>query len=158
MTVPMNRLTFTVLGKVEPQGSIRAFPLKAKPGAVDQRPKIRLTSTNAKVKPWRQQIGWTALEARQKAGWDLLGKEIPVRFDCVFYLEKPKSTKRKRTWPLVKPDYDKLARAATDALTGVLWLDDCQICQATIQKRYGSPNRAEFTVRTLSPDTTGGVL
>ena len=152
----MNQVFFIVLGKVEPQGSIRAFPLPAKPGAVDQRPKIRLTSTNAKVKPWRQQIGWTAVVAAREAGFELQPQEVPIRIDFIFYLDRPKSTKKSRTWPTVKPDYDKLARAATDALTGILWVDDCQICQSTIQKRYGSPARAEFTVRTLPPDMNGG--
>jgi Holliday junction resolvase RusA-like endonuclease len=152
----VNQVTFTVLGKVEPQGSIRAFALPAKAGSPVQKPHIRLTSTNAKVKPWRQQIGWTALEAAQQQGWVLMAREVPIRIDFTFYIEKPPSIKKGRTWPTVKPDYDKLARAATDALTGVLWTDDAQVVQATIQKKYGRPSRAEFTVRTLPPDTSGG--
>jgi Holliday junction resolvase RusA-like endonuclease len=149
----MPEVNFTVLGKVEPQGSIRAFVIQADPKAGRSRASARLTSTNPKMKPWRQQIGWTALAARNEAGWRLQPKEVPFRLDATFYIERPKSITKSRTWPTVKPDYDKLTRAATDALTGVLWTDDAQVVQATIQKRYGSPARAVFTVRTLPPAT-----
>lgn len=43
----------------------------------------------------------------------------------------------------------KLARAAEDALTGILWRDDAQICDEVIRKRYGEPARVEIEVRTL---------
>ncbi len=153
----MQKISFIVLGKVQPQGSVRAFLMKSKPGSpVPMR--ASLTSDNSKVMPWRQQIGWTALEARNKCGWELMPSGVALRLDCAFYLQRPKSAKKDRTWPTVKPDYDKLARAATDALTGVLWADDCQVCQSTIQKKYGSPARAEFTVRVLPPDTQEGTL
>ena len=80
----------------------------------------------------------------------MVPQEVPLRVDFTFYLDRPKSTHKSRTWPTVKPDYDKLARAATDALTGVLYADDAQICQSTIQKKYGSPARAELVVRVLA--------
>ena len=37
---------------------------------------------------------------------------------------------------LKKPDFDNLAKAATDAWNGILWVDDSQVVEALIQKRY----------------------
>lgn len=39
--------------------------------------------------------------------------------------------------PVERPDALKLCRAAEDALTGVLWLDDSQIVDERISKAYG---------------------
>ena len=35
-----------------------------------------------------------------------------------------------------KPDADKVARAALDALTGVVWIDDSQVVRLVVEKRY----------------------
>lgn len=39
--------------------------------------------------------------------------------------------------PVARPDVLKLARAAEDALTGVLWLDDSQIVDEHLSKAFG---------------------
>jgi len=39
--------------------------------------------------------------------------------------------------PDKKPDLLKMARAVEDALTGIVWKDDAQICDERITKRYG---------------------
>jgi len=71
----------------------------------------------------------------------------PVRLDMEFLLRRPKSHYRSGkhaaelkpdapTWHFSKPDRDKLERAIMDALTGILFTDDAQVCDGPIAKRY----------------------
>jgi Holliday junction resolvase RusA-like endonuclease len=48
---------------------------------------------------------------------------------------------------VTRPDVLKLARAAEDALTGIVWRDDSQIVHETLAKVYGEPERLEVAVR-----------
>lgn len=61
-----------------------------------------------------------------------------VFLDLTFFLPKPKTVKR--LLPFVKPDSDKLTRAVFDALTGVVYVDDCQVTDYIVRKRYGDIN------------------
>jgi len=38
--------------------------------------------------------------------------------------------------PTKKPDWDNVAKAITDALNGIVYVDDCQIVDAHVTKRY----------------------
>ncbi len=40
-----------------------------------------------------------------------------------------------RIAPTAKPDSDKLARSACDAMTGILWNDDSQVVSVCAEKR-----------------------
>lgn len=72
---------------------------------------------------------------------DAVPLEGPLSLEAVFWLPKPASApKRKRTWPIKKPDWDKLARGF-DALTGVVWRDDAQVIRAVIEKRWAEENQ-----------------
>jgi crossover junction endodeoxyribonuclease RusA len=44
------------------------------------------------------------------------------------------------TFPTVKPDLTKLERSTEDALTGILWHDDCQVCKKETCKIYVTRN------------------
>jgi Holliday junction resolvase RusA-like endonuclease len=48
----------------------------------------------------------------------------------------------------------KLARAAEDALTQVIWRDDSQIVSEVLLKVYAdsNPARLEVTIRPMNPD------
>lgn len=48
------------------------------------------------------------------------------------------------------PDLDQLVKQAQDALTGIVYWDDNQVCgYPNSAKRYGSPERTEITVEVL---------
>jgi len=50
------------------------------------------------------------------------------------------------------PDVDNLEKSAFDALNGLLWIDDGQICEATIRKFYASGDEqphVEIVVREI---------
>ena len=131
-------ITFTVLGRPETQGSVKAFMIAGKP---------RLTSDNKKMKPWRQQVGWSALEAR--GGAEMAMRGVPIVLGVTFYLARPKSLPKRELWPTRKPDTDKLVRAILDSLTGVLYEDDSAVVEICARKVYGLPERAEITVEAL---------
>lgn len=49
-----------------------------------------------------------------------------------FFLQKPKKTKYQ--FPL--KDIDNLAKSLFDALNGIAWVDDAQICACDLTKMY----------------------
>lgn len=132
-------IAFTVFGTPTPQGSMKAF---FKSGM--KRPIV--TADNAKTKPWKQQISATALALSVKCQ----PREIAIAMTLDFYFTKPASVSKRRAYPTVKPDVDKLVRAILDALTGVLYADDAQVVRFDgIGKHYGAPDRCEIQVRVL---------
>ncbi|MCF8012478.1 MAG: RusA family crossover junction endodeoxyribonuclease [Clostridiales bacterium] len=75
-----------------------------------------------------------------KFAWAISGEEKrdgAIHADIVFYLLKPKSTKR--TQPTVRPDIDNYVKAVLDVLNGLAYDDDSQIVSLHAQKRYGEP-------------------
>jgi Holliday junction resolvase RusA-like endonuclease len=118
-------------------------------------PNGRVTMTDMKgdkLKLWRHAIND---EARKHAGDTII--EGPVVMSVHFKLLKPKSApKKKRTWPIGKlsGDLDKLARAVGDALTGVLFVDDCQVVQWLVSKDYGDTPGAMITVIEMATDVS----
>jgi Holliday junction resolvase RusA-like endonuclease len=93
------------------------------------------------LKPWRKMLQTAMSRAMLQyadappVGWPLLG---PLAVELCFTMRKPVSApKTRRTWPIVYPDVDKLARAVLDAatLTG-LWHDDAQVVDLHAWKVY----------------------
>ena len=137
-------ITFTVLGTPKPQGSMRAI--------TGRNGKAFLKSDNEAMRPWRQEVGWTALRARSEAGYNdvFAGRHVPVRVRYVFTFRPPGTMPKGRVLPAVKPDMDKLCRAIGDALKGVLYEDDGQIVESSERKVYGPVAMAEITVEILA--------
>lgn len=46
-----------------------------------------------------------------------------------------------------KPDLDNLCKMVMDALNGVAWLDDSQVCLLSAEKRYGSEPKTVIELR-----------
>lgn len=134
----MPELRFTVLGKPQPQGSMKAFVVAGK---------ARLTSDNAKLRSWRQDVGLAALHARPDGGL-FAERHVPVSVHYLFVMAPPAKLPKGRTEPVVKPDASKLIRAAEDAMTGIIYHDDAQITLTTARKVYGLPARTVVVVRT----------
>lgn len=78
---------------------------------------------------WRQAIGWAARSCHRGAAWP-----SAVALELTFVLHRPQ--RPKASVPIVRPDWDKLARAVCDALTGVVYVDDSQVVEASVVKRY----------------------
>lgn len=125
---------FFVPGIPAPKGSARAFFVKNLNRAV-------ITNANAKTKPWEQAIRAEAHAAEGIAG--CAPHTAAVRVTATFYFPRPKghfgakglkpAAPRENT---KKPDLDKLARALLDALTGIAFVDDSQVIDLRVEKRY----------------------
>lgn len=77
-------------------------------------------------------------EARKHITEQLLG---PIQLHVKFMLPRPmRLIWKTRPMPLVrhitKPDADNLVKALKDALTGIAWRDDCQVCELHVEKWY----------------------
>jgi crossover junction endodeoxyribonuclease RusA len=136
------RIGFVVFGTPQPQGSARAFLSK------DGRRPI-ITSDNARLKPWRQELAWVAVDAMQKGQQQKAPRGVPISVRLAFYFEKPKSARKSAHWKITKPDLDKLLRAVLDALTGIAYEDDSQVCECQLGKAFGAPARVEVLISTV---------
>lgn len=139
-----------IAGDPTPQGSKRIVPTKAGP---------RMIETNdAQKRTWREDVR-AAVRAHRHETFDTDDVEAmvtwfgePVELDVTFWLHRPASVSAKRRpYPSVKPDLDKLARGLLDPLVqmGVL-TDDATVVDLTVRKRYaapGEPTGASIEIR-----------
>lgn len=112
-------MTIIVYGTPAPQGSKRFIGVAKKTG------RGVMIESSKKVKPWREDVRNEALRVRAGAA----PLDLAVRVRMVFTLPKPSSAPKKRkTFPMRKPDLSKLARSTEDALVeaGIL-ADDARI-------------------------------
>jgi crossover junction endodeoxyribonuclease RusA len=135
--------SFTIFGVAQPQGSTRAFMPRGWTRPV-------ITTDNAKVKPWRQELAQTAMVVMHESGAKLAARGVPISIALTFYFDKPKSEKKFAVHKVTKPDLDKLLRAVLDGLTGIAYEDDSQVCECLVAKIFGSPARLEVQVGTIA--------
>lgn len=144
---------FLVRGVPAPQGSKRAITNRYTGRAA-------LVESSKRVKPWRADI---REEAEKACPEPFTG---PVSVSLSFVMPRPKGhygTGRNASilkesaprWPVGKPDLDKLARAALDAMKGIAYLDDSQIVQLTVYKRYPGPGDGPLVHGGLSVSVDG---
>lgn len=120
----MKEFSFFAAGIPQPQGSARAFVNPRTGRAI-------VTTANPKMKPWREIIGAEARRVINTSGVDAVDVRIK------FVMPRPKSSSpKRRPYPIVKPDIDKLTRACLDALTGIAYNDDSQVVKIEVQKVY----------------------
>jgi Holliday junction resolvase RusA-like endonuclease len=138
----MSQISFTAFATPQPQGSVKAFMIGGKP---------RLTTDNSKLKPFRSEVTRCAMMAMRDASYELpmAGKHVPVEINADFFFAKPESIGKKRLYPSVKPDVDKICRSLLDSMTGVAFHDDAQVIAINARKHYGMPERVEVTVTTI---------
>lgn len=140
-------VSFVVFGTPEPKGSTKAFVRKM--GNVHR---AIVTSDNPNLKRWEQLVRFEAQTAMRKYGYDTSPFfDGPVAIRMRFGLIRPPSvSEKKRPHPTVKPDLDKLCRAAIDPLIGVLFRDDAQVCKLLDPEKFyvpeGRPAFAEIAV------------
>lgn len=93
-----------------------------------------MVESSKKVKPWRQDVKYAALEAIK--GVEGLPHDGPIRVQVTFTLAKPKSAKKGAS-ACKKPDIDKLIRSTFDAIgeAGV-WTDDSRVIGLRCFKCY----------------------
>ena len=121
-------VSFTVRGTPTPKGSTTRMPHG---GTIP----AGTPASRQRMEQWRNDIRHAAAVA--------MAERQPfdggIRLFVEFALMPPKSMpKRLVGWNphTKKPDVDKLLRAICDALTGIVWRDDSQVCIVGINKVY----------------------
>lgn len=109
----------------------------------------------AKSKNYKQLVRfWATQQLKKIEGFKPY--EAALCVEVTFYLPIPISWSKKRRLdasqgvirPTKKPDLDNLYKGVTDALNGLLWVDDDIITDAQIHKRYTAElARTEIVVR-----------
>jgi crossover junction endodeoxyribonuclease RusA len=126
-------LEFTVHGVAQQMGSKRAFVPKGWTRPI-------ITDSNRNLKTWQTLVSEAASQAIQRlpeSERTLL--EDGVRLTIAFYLPRPKTLPKRVTAHTKAPDTSKLVRSTEDALTGVVYRDDAQVCDLIAMKRYAPP-------------------
>lgn len=111
------------------------------------------THPDVKTENFETQLGWAA-RAVMKDRPLLTGPLLMTTFS---FLPIPQSWSAKKRaaairgeiYPTIRPDYDNLSKAISDALNKVVWQDDAQVVTATIHKRYSERPRTEISISPL---------
>lgn len=83
---------------------------------------------------------------------DLVEGPVAVRIFIACQIPESKSKKWKADalagliLPTTKPDKDNVIKAVFDALNGVVWKDDVQVCDLDSKKRYSAHPRVEVEI------------
>lgn len=92
--------------------------------------------------------------AFQQSGQRPFEKDAQLRAEIKAFFPIPKSTSKKKRAEMLdftirhtkKCDADNLAKAILDALNGVAYYDDAQICELFVFKYYGDNPRVELSI------------
>lgn len=138
---------FTVYGTPRPQGSTRTRTFRDARGHV----KTAITHSNREsLMQWRQDIrNAVQLHAPDLTNALLLG---PIAVRVRFAMTRPPSVPKRKLFPSIMPDLDKLLRAVGDALESVVFYNDSQIVGWEAWKVY-TEGQASATVEIWQPDT-----
>lgn len=97
----------------------------------------------------------------QNAGGAITDK--PVRVDITAFFAPPKSIRKRekaemlanRILPMKKPDVDNIAKIMLDALNKIAYVDDAQVIELSVIKRYA--DEAKVIVHIEEIDTRGDI-
>lgn len=158
-------LEVVIYGVAKTKGSTRSFVPKKKGGQPARRPDGRLlviTKNDAgpDAEIWAGSIAKACAEQMEKTGLNMT-RSGGVWIELVFYRPRNKGhfgtgknaavlKDSAPAYPDVKPDIDKLARCALDALKGIVWNDDGQVVAMPTFKTFGDPARLEMRFWQLS--------
>lgn len=98
----------------------------------------------------------TIAEAYRTQGAELIA-DAPVQVMVEVFFKIPERTSKKRTFemlrdlilPAKKPDLDNVIKAVLDALNGVAYRDDSQVCWLFARKVYGSNEGVRIAVEEM---------
>lgn len=102
-------------------------------GRVVQKGRRHIVVMYSPVTPWRRQVR-QSLQNSIQPSWPLT-EALAVSLE--FHVERPKCAPN-RPWPTVKTsgDVDNLAKAVLDAMNGLVFEDDAQVCDLRVMKIY----------------------
>ena len=132
---------FFVPGRPAPQGSKRSVGHG------------RFIEASKYLPAWRKAVTEFAIYETTMTSWDTIPG--PARLIVSFYLERPSSiSKRKRPFPIVPPDLDKLCRGVADALSDAgVWGDDSQVVELIATKHYADTSETGVMIEVTELNT-----
>lgn len=132
-------ISIYVAGEAVTQGSMRVVPV---PRAHHGPKHKMLHDRHEALLDWRKHIGWiAALDMKTQPVASL------VRVELTFTLPP---TKRRQLL-----DIDKLSRAVLDALKGIVYLDDKQVCELLAVRAHDADGDSEPGVRVVVRERVG---
>ncbi len=136
---PRQRMSFEISGfEPVPKGSMRGFVVNGRA--------ILSDSKAGELKAFARDVRLIAIREMDRLGLPCAARQ-PFEGLFVFYLPRAKGhfgaglLGSAPAFPMGKPDFDKLTRAACDAVTGIVYDDDSRIVRAVIEKRFATPKR-----------------
>ena len=124
------------------------------PGAPVAKGRGRATRTGRVFTPAKTRKAEETLSARAMAllaGVEGLPLAGPLHLEATFTSTVPASWPAKKraaaVAPTSRPDVDNLLKLATDALNGIVWVDDAQIVTVVCRKVYGDAPSTRLVVR-----------
>lgn len=109
--------------------------------------------TPAKTRSYESMLQGAAIEAMN--GHSILDGPLNVKVEAHFPVPASWSQKKRAaallgvTRPTTRPDWENIAKML-DAFNGVVWLDDKQIVEGSIVKRYSEAPRLVVTVERVA--------
>jgi crossover junction endodeoxyribonuclease RusA len=104
------------------------------------------------VANWRAFARLCAVQAMQ--GREIAAKGTPVRLVVRFRFDRPQKHYNSKglksdaaMFHVSKPDSDKLLRALLDSMSGVVFYDDSQVCELSIDKCYDKSAHTQVEVK-----------
>ena len=149
----MSEISFFVPGK--PQGKARARTVRMPNG-------FTRSFTPDKTVLYENLIKGCFMEAAARLDDRLFFEPgTPVEMELTAYFKPPVSQSLKkqklmlmdRIQPLKKPDMDNIVKVVADALNGLAYHDDTQICLLTAKKVYGEGEGLLVRIREYVPTT-----
>lgn len=110
-----------------------------------------LVEMDKKLPGWTQAIQAAARNAVTASGWLMLGDACQASF--WFWLPRPKTVTRPFPTGRGDGDVDKMIRAALDAMSGIVFVDDALVTDfGEVRQRYadGRPPGATIRIRPMS--------
>ena len=107
------------------------------------------------ARQWKSNVKAAAVNEQMKGKFPIW--DGPIMMSAIFYLPRPAAYCRNKDpdgaiYHITKPDTDNLIKGVKDALSGILYHDDKQICVERVEKFYhekGKGPRAVISVRPL---------
>lgn len=127
-----------IFGDPMPKGSMHCIgPRKCRGCGGTVVHNVQPDDSSGRGKEWRAKLEVAGRALHKAAGGTITA---PVSVDATFVLARPAAA-RKRLWPHVRPDVDKLARMLLDALTkAAVIADDSLVIELVCRKRYPGPD------------------
>lgn len=125
----MRILDLWIPGQPRPKGSMRAIPKRRKDGSLY----TGVQNSNPETRVWQDLISWEA-KAAMKGREPMPG---PMIMSAMFYLKRRQAFDGQLVEEHTEvPDVDKLLRTVFDALTKIVYQDDCQVVTVVASKAY----------------------